>query len=308
MGVYSLALLFVFVIPIAKGVLLTLLLREVYTRHPLPLGGTIGPRKPRRPTSIESVETTDESSTEETAETENNTEEPNESTFPIPESIAAELSVNEPAPKEPITTDNAAAPAGVDVFKEAEKVPEALNISSVLEAMTAETSATLPNDLENRIEASSQHIDKFYSEILDDDDDAGGQQIPAKQQPSTPIDFARELEEDPEHTGTVSSLAKEMFGENYDFDALEQTAGDQRQTAALDIREEAGTVQVISSYTFDTAPQYADFAMPQTVLPTFSADWIQEPNSTNGWSEGDAAKFCFTEELRPMFSRKKKNG
>jgi len=46
MSVMSLfwGILLVIVIPLAEGALLALLLRDVYIRHPLPLGGTIVPR------------------------------------------------------------------------------------------------------------------------------------------------------------------------------------------------------------------------------------------------------------------------
>jgi hypothetical protein len=53
-------------------------------------------------------------------------------------------------------------------------------------------------------------------------------------------------------------------------------------------------------------PQLAEFAIPQTVLPTFSDNWIQEAGTTAESNGEDAAKFCFTEESIPLFVRKKK--
>ena len=317
MGVFLLVLFFVFVIPIPLGVLISLTLREVHIRHPLPLGGTIGPRKQHKPVIEESEKIEnitddvtsydvplDDVPLDESADTKISNEKP--ATDSPTESVSGELTANETVPQEQATEETAAPQTETDVFKDAKSVPEGVPISSVLNAMISEAPVVIPSDFESRIEESAMPLDKFHSQLLDEEDDQYELPAAVREQPSTRIDFARECEGNSDLAGTMSSLATEMLGENFDFNALEQTSADSRQMAALDIREEAGTVQVISSYMLGTAPQFSDFTVPQTILPVFPADWIQEPGKICGWDEGDAEKFCYTEELRPMFVKKNK--
>ena len=76
--------------------------------------------------------------------------------------------------------------------------------------------------------------------------------------------------------------------------------------AAIDVQEdESGNVQASSPFMFSATPQLAELTKPQTILSTFSDDWIQKMDGTIAPIEGDISKFCFTEEPIPMFVRKK---
>jgi hypothetical protein len=126
--------------------------------------------------------------------------------------------------------------------------------------------------------------------------------------PKAKIDFTQELETAPEAPGEpISPMAKELLGENFDFDALEQQTQQTSAAVMLDVQtDETGVVQVSSPFLFADSPQLADFAAPQMISSTFSGDWIQESGSMIEPIEADASNFCFTEELQPMFVRKKR--
>jgi hypothetical protein len=321
MGVLPLGFLFVVIIPLVEGVLLALLLREVHIRHPLPLGGAIVPRWWNPPQS-ESVPAHAEqpaevavSEPDETANTENS---PEGSDAPPADAAPADLADE---PKEPLHS-------GVSVFDGTEKIPGDLPVSNVLEAMTSGGPAAGLNDFERIIEDAANPTISVPEEAHADDgmnqDDLAALE---EALPGTKIDFSQELDTNSHISEPISPTAKELLGENFDYDALEQQAAENdkqpfkflvpvESTSKEEVKEEAenlldvqedesGTVQVSSPFTFNTDPLLADFAVPQTILPMFSGDWIQETNSTAECSEEEATKFCFAEESRPMFVRKK---
>ena len=301
--------LIVVVLPLTAGALLALVLRETYIRHPLPLGGTIGPRK-KKTAAVEKQGSTGESALlpgDEASDTESVTLRLISQALLTPDSSAVESSADEPSVEE-----NTPLPSEISVFDGTENIPDNIPISSVLESMTSEASVTLPGDFENIIEEVSQS-GIIMPESIRDDLDHEDLLALADALPGAKIDFAQELEKDPEQSDAISPMGKELIGENFDFDALEKQAIQAkealqtRQSFELDVQEdESGTIQVSSPFIFDAAPQLADFTMPQTILPMFSDDWIQESSSTAESAEEDATKFCFTEESRPMFVRKKK--
>ena len=346
---FLLTLLFAVVIPLTEGALLALLLREVYIRHPLPLGGTIGMRKIHSNSSPSAESVSVESSEVETSaaesiaafpdtvtDNENNPEASNAETAFLTDVPTADV-----ASADSTNEDILALHSGVSVFDGTENIPENLPIGNLFESMTADDSVIVSSDLENRIEASALPVDEIPEELHSHPDDLNSDHLQALAEalaeslPRTKIDFSQELETNPEQTDSMSPMAKELLGVNFDFDALEQQSAQAKQSfkflasvdntdrkdsesfaasmeadkIALDVQENgAGTVQVSSPFVVNTVPQLTDFTAPEMILSSFSSDWIQEMNSaSDGAMAGEPAKFCFTEELRPMFVRKKKD-
>jgi len=321
MGMFFLALLFVVVIPLAEGWLLALVLRELHIRHPLPLGGTIGVRQTAAPNAhtAEGAHTAEPHTTEAHTAAEGETPPKDAEGTSLIDAENAELLAALTGMMD--GTFPSAEPANEDesqeiphektsVFDGTANIPENLPISNILEAMTAETSTAIPDDFERRIEESAQPDDEVLSALraFGDDMDHEALQALAEALPGTKIDFSQEAE--PEESSAVSPMAKELLGEQFDFDALERQADQLKQSSqppVLDVLEdESGVVQVSSPFMSATS-QLAGFATPQTVLPAFSSDWIQESGITSELIEGDPSQFCYTEESRPMFVRKKKN-
>jgi len=303
MGTLLLAILCAIVLPLIGGGLFALLLRELHTRHPLPLGGTIGLRKLQTfidndaeyaegdsPVDSEDAESMDAFAKSQTSAA-------------IPADLTDE--------KQETSLTDVPPTAGVSVFDGTENVPENLPINDALESMFAGTSSVIPNDFERIIEESAQSDDAVLSglrSIIDDMDQDDLREL-ADALPGRKIDFSQEIEAVPETTDSVSPTAKDVLGENFDFGALEEHANQTRQSLQpfeLDVHENAVGVVSVSSPFMSAAPQLADFVVPQTILPTFSGDWIQESNSVSESTEGDTSQFCFTEESQPMFVRKKK--
>ena len=322
MATYLLVLLLVIVFGLAWGALVTLMLREIHIRHPLPLGGTIGARKPSKTKSTITGNADTEKADAETPEVAETAHESVVADSFSNTEIGNILSPGDPS-IEPPSEGQDAMPVDASVFDGTESIPENLPINDTLEAMIAQTSQTLPDDFERIIEESAKPDEEIraLTDNLDLDDlraldEALGGAQPGKKfdfsqelgaQPGKKIDFSQELDES---VDAVSSTAKEVLGEDFDFDALEKQAEQVRQSLqplALDVLEdESGTVQVSSPF-MAYVPQLADISLPQTILPTFSSDWIQESGGTSEPLEGDPALFCFTEESRPMFVRKKKS-
>ena len=353
---FFLTFLLVLVIPLAEGALFALFLRELYIRHPLPLGGSIGPQKPSE--TVETVapqETNAEIDDDEVAvevpldpvaavasDSENiqGAEASNVPIAPPADSSTAD------APSDGLTDEQPSAlHPEVSVFDGAQNLPDHLPVGNLLESMTAEASVIISDDLENRIEASALPDGAIPEALQTTPDNANSDHLQALAEaladslPPTNFDFSQE-EMDPEQAEAASAMAKELLGENFDFNALEQQSLRSKRTVALDdgasaedapdssaemntdtatetdseeialdIQEDgAGMVQVSSPFVANTVLQLSDFAAPQTIFPTFSDDWIQETNSTADESmEGEASQFCYAEELRPMFVRRKKS-
>ena len=342
---FFLVLLLVVFLPLAEGALFALALRELYIRHPLPLGGIIPALKPPQPT--------DAAQTADDVEIQDITPESVVITEAVLNAAADGGNVQEASnvqaasptdapvkgvpPESPANEQGEPLHSGISVFEEAGSVPDHLPVNNLLESMTAEASVIIPSDLENRIDALALSADAIPEELHTHPDDTNPDHLQeladalTESLPQTKIDFSQELEAAPELADAFSPMAKELLGENFDFDALEQqskqakqsiqvpvpadNADDEHSTTdsreiALDIQEdESGTVQVSSPFVVSVAPQLADFTTPQTIVSTFSDDWIQETNSTaDEMMLGDPARFCFSEESRPMFVRRSKSG
>ena len=318
-------LLVVIVLPLVAGALLALVLRETYIHNPLPLGGTIGPRNTKT-AEAEKPKITDVSAL---------LPEDDISEADLQSSIALEIQrstagfarrksprvpADEPKHSEQQMDTSALEEdvlqhSEISVFDGTENIPDHIPVSSVLEAMTSETSAVVPGEFESIIEEVSQSGIVVPEDIhaISDDMDHEDIQALVEALPGKKIDFSQEIERDPEQSDAISPMGKELIGENFDFDALEKQANrmrevlQARQSFELDVQEdESGTIQVLSSFMFDATPQLEDFTMPQTIVPMFSDDWIQESNSTVALTEENTENLFFTEELRPMFVKKKK--
>ena len=315
---FFLVLFLVMVIPLAEGALLALFLREVYLRHPLPLGGAIVPEWwtiPKPPVShAESVEYTEFDEIQKTPVESGESAEP----------VSAETSESEAGLDVPAA--EVLPPAGVSPFDEAANIPKDLPVHETIEAMTSANAADLPEEFERLIgeSATAENVHAVEGNWDHEDLQALVDALPVQK-----IDFSQDIEEDSHVSEPISPTAKEVLGENFDFQALEQQSKESTEgeplTAdpgepplpsssvdsaeiMLDVREdESGTVQVSSPYMLNVASQFAsDFAVPQTVFPTFSNDMLQETNSTAESMTEDIAQFFFSEESRPMFTRKTK--
>jgi len=295
MVLYLLIFLLAIPVSLATGVLLALLLREIHARHPLPLvepgyvNAWLHPEtKINIADSIKVQETTDEPVADGATDTGD-----------IAEEVDAEL----------VDTENASFQSGISVFDGSGIIPKDLPVSAALNSMTATGSAVIPNELEYRIEESTRLKDGLPQEVrsIRDDLDCDDLEDLSTVLPKAKIDFTQEFETDPEVSETISPMAKELLGEDFDFDTLEQQSQRASADIALDVQtDDTGTVQVSSPFLFADSPQLADFAVPQTVLSAFSGDWIQESGSVIAPAGADASIFCFTEESQPMFVRKKK--
>jgi len=296
---YLLVFLLVIPLSLASGVLFALLLREIHARHPLPLvePGYINAWLRPKPQiniadSAKVLTTPDESVADDTADSEE-----------IAEDTEAESTDEE----------NASFYSGISVFDGSGVIPQDLSVSDALNMMTAESSTVVPKDLESRIEASTRLKDGLPQDVhhIKDDLDLADLEDLAAALPKAKIDFTQEFETDSEASDEpISPMVRELLGEDFDFDALEQRAPQTQQRSAevmLDVQtDEAGIVQVSSPFLFADSPQLADFTVPQTVFSTFSGDWIQESGGVIEPVAVDVSNFCYTEESQPMFVRKKK--
>jgi hypothetical protein len=291
MGSLLLVILVLTLMPLAAGALLALVLREIHGRHPLPLvePGYVNAWRRPEPKILTPEPAEEPGPTDAVAE-------PGE-TAAQPEPLSAEAAVHEDAPL----------PGETSVFGKTTNVPNNLPISDVLDSMIAEVSSTIPDDLESRIEESTQLKDGLPQEVqhIRDDLDLDDLEDLAAALPKSKIDFSQEGDADPEAAEPILPLAKELLGEHFNFDSLEQQAKQHAAAIILDIQEKTpGLVQVSSPFLTADSSLLADLAEPQTVFSTFSDDWIQIIEPTE--EEEDAAHFCFTEESLPMFVRKKK--
>ena len=294
MGPVLLVILVLILMPLATGALLALVLREVHVRHPLPLveSGYVNAWQRPKPQgrvaeSVEEQEPTAESVTDAVAETGETEATP------------------EPPPAEATGEEDGQPPGEISVFKNVANIPKDLPISDVLDSMLSAVSTTVPSDLESRVEESTRLKDGLPQDArhIRDDLDLDDLEDLAAALPKSKIDFTQEVESETDTHETISTMAKELLGEDFDFDALEAQSYHSPPAVSLDVREDApGLVQVSSPFLSADAPQFADFAESQTVFSTFSDDWIQVIEPT----EEDAADYCFTAESQPMFVRKKK--
>jgi hypothetical protein len=306
MDVFLLGFLFVLVLPLAEGVLVALALREVYIRHPLPLGGAIvrewwkSLQSPDLPAEYAEGQETPVESDE------------------IAELVSGETTVIDPGTFAPAA--EASPSVGVSHFDRAANIPKDFSAHDTLEAMAVAKSEDIPPELENLIgELAAAKNDHVIEDDLDQED----LQELANALPKQKIDFTQETEENSHVFESISPTAKEVLGDNFDFHTLEQSLKESRESErraeehseppypaemTLDVhQDESGTVQVSSPFMFNVASQVAsDFAVPQTVFPTFANDLLHEPSSTVESIVADPAQFCFAEESRPMFAKKTK--
>jgi len=314
MNVYLLGFLFVILLPLAYGVLLAPLLREIHIRHPLPLGGVIGTL--RKPLPAESA-VEKEVVAEQVIDNGNNQTKPN---------VPASQPLDAPASTEPTSSlavdENVPTHPSGSVFDGARSVSQNLSINQIIDLMTTEAPAGIPQDFEHRIDESARPNIVLPPDVhgINDGMDADDLKELAAALPKEKIDFTQAHEADSPVHDAISPMAKEVLGENFDFKAIESVSAKLAAIVAdnsaapagmpLAVQEnEQGIIQVSSPVVLDVPPQLADLSTPQTILPTFSHDWIQETGLTVavGSVEEDIAKFCFAEESRPMFYRKKKS-
>ncbi|MDR0521490.1 MAG: hypothetical protein LBH00_06515 [Planctomycetaceae bacterium] len=316
MGVFLLAFFFTVLLPFGEGVLLALLLREVHLRHPLPLGGRIPTGKSPQVKEPQTVQN------------------PPPAAVPSPAEPAETVSSTDLPPE----TENVTQPNS-SVFDNTASLSATLQIQEVLNAMTAPDPAILPHDMEKRIEASSQPDtarmqERNFGGDMDDDDLAALEAALPGPKPAAKIDFAADIEPESQPADNISPMAKELLGENFDFETLESNALNSRRDempaadipdnefpAAEDVSAErpaeippsmpvqengSGVVQVLCSPATDILPSWEKTEEDQTVLPAFLPNWVQECDAAAVMPAENSGQFFFTEEMRPMFVRKKK--
>ena len=336
MYVYLLGFLFVFLIPLIQGVLIALVLREVHIRHPIPLGGALVPQWWLPPKVHEPPGEVAEAETEAEADSEEEKAENDEQKAAEPPAGDPDGQAETP-PTEISVFDEATAnvPQNLQVndvlnaMISESSVEDLDDFESIIEA-TAQSKTAILEEIETN--TNDMNLDDL--------------QALAEALPGTKIDFSTELDADSYASNPMDPTVEELLGENFDYDALgKQTPQDEqdKQTPQpltflapadadevdedadadededdeasvadaaefmLDVQEdESGTVQVSSPFIVNTTPKFADFAVPQTILSSFSGDWIQEASGMAESSDGDPEKFCFTEESRPMFVRKRR--
>lgn len=313
MSVLLVGFLFVIVIPLAEGVLIALLLREVHIRHPLPLGGVIDTpqRRQIRAARLAAEQAREKARKQQRAMPLHATSSPD---------VAIAHETTDEKPTSPVREETLPSlPPEVSVFEEGIHIPDNLPVNDVINLMTTESSPGMPNDFEHQIEASARSGDDIPQEVhgSNDDMDADDLDALAAALPRKKIDFSREMDEDSKVLQPFSSTAQDVLGENYDFESLKTQSiklppletEDLCQTEhPMYVQEDgAGTVQVSSMFLPNTSPQLADFIIPQTIVPTFLDDWIQETTSHIDPGGEGREQFCFTAELSPMFKRKKKS-
>lgn len=309
MGAFALGFLFVIVIPLAEGVLLALLLREMCNRPflTLPLGGRIVQvwwkqhiPAPNTAEKVAQVKITPN----EVAESEGAAEVLDAPILP-PDALPTVL----PDVDSDIL-QNLPQNVETSVFDGTDNIPNDLQVGNVLDAMTMETPAANLHNFERIIDASAQSNNAIsVPDSSADDMDLDDLQALAEALPGVKIDFSQEI--DHEESSEMHSMEKELLGEHFDIEALQQQSQHGEAILAeamLDVREDisSGTVQVSSPFITDDMPQFAELTVPQTIVPTFSNDWIQESSGIIESSEEDVAKFCFTAESSPLVVRKKK--
>ena len=287
MSTFFWAILVVVIIPLAQGVLLALVLREIHARHPLPLvePGYVNAWYVPAPQNIiadsaEGEATPDESVAEGAADT---------AEVPVDE--------NEP-PSGEVSVFDGAAPPRTDFL-----------VDEVIDSMMSAVPDTIPDAFENRIEESTRLKDGLPEEAhhIGDDLDIDDLEDLAAALPKTKIDFSQE-ESDSVIQEPISQTAKEILGDNFDLASLEMQASHTSAEASLDVQEDVvGMVQVSSPFLVTDSPQLVDISVPQTVFSTFSEDWVQESGDVLEPMVESVSNLCFTEESRPMFVRKKAN-
>jgi|GEM_PF-1811321 len=250
-------------IPFAEGVLLALLLREVHARHPLPLvePGYFNAWLPPKPTA-EVPEVPAKAVVDDVADNEKATENVAENT-------------DTPTDK---AEENASLHSGVSVFDGSENVSKNLPVNDALNAMMAEVSETVPHNLESRIEESTRLKDGLPQEMrhIKDDLDLDDLEDLAAALPKSKIDFSQELETAPEAHEAISPMAKELLGENFDFNALTQQA---KQTSESLARANDANVkeQPVAGEPVAVAPAVVE---PVATEPTVAEAVAVEPAAT----------------------------
>ena len=315
MSPFALGFLFVIVIPLAEGVLVALLLREMCNRPSLalPLNGRIVPIWWKQPKPA--PETTADVLQVEPAPNEvapNKVAESGEAPevlvapIPTPDTPPTAAPVADSEVKQDLPLD-----LGTSVFDGTENIPKDFTVGNVLDAMTMETPAADLHGFESIIDASALSGNAISDADNASADDMNADDLKSLEEalPGTKIDLSQEI--DHEESSEIQSIGKEVLGEDFDFKSLEQRsqqAGAMLAETMLDVREDAssGIVQVSSPFIADVVPQFADLAVPQTVLSMFSENWVQDSGGVTETSEEDVAKFCFTEESGPLVVRKKK--
>jgi hypothetical protein len=314
MAVFLLAFLFVIVIPLAEGGLLALFLRDLYNKHPLPLGEIIG-----------IVDEDDEAPPAEPV-ARNQTEEPQQGFIDAGEEIDEEmLSALSPLDRmktsvfETQAAEAQATEPQVDVFADAGNIPTGVPVDDALNAMLAPVPTAASTDMDDIVQkpATDDGWKDLQNNVDDEDafDESEAQQIESllETMPQNTVNLEAELQDHP-NSEVISATAQELLGTDFDVDALMAhkpsvaaatgTSGD--GTVAQTVMEEpaAGFVRASSIPTAGAELP----AESEVIMPTFSVDFVQD-TPIFAASESvtvDMPQLFFTEELKPMFSRKRR--
>ena len=264
MGFYFLYILLLILIPLSLGAALALGLGELYTKV-----YAQAPEKENEPEVTSTEEDMDmflddeddvSATAEETSPTV--TSETNISTTEEPdiENMAKEEGIPEPSAKEEkaenslenaateeVTTDSESQKKSV--FDDKGLLPKTFKVDNVIEEMLEENDTETPDDLSSRIEEEYGELENQFEELEDKDDDAffdnGDDSVARTTETTNGTDFDENTEKidfsnEENAVSTISSTAKEILGEDFDFDSLaseydEATASGEMEESAPDL-------------------------------------------------------------------------
>ncbi|MDR0869330.1 MAG: hypothetical protein LBN39_00910 [Planctomycetaceae bacterium] len=311
-------------VPIAAGFVIALVLRELYIRQ----GGTFesaqtneresavsAANEPAEPNEQESVisaanEPVEPNEQESVIPTTNEPAEPNEQESVIPavaeNAITTESAAeNAPEPEPPVLSKN--------IFDDAAPSPPDLHINNALEEMLDDANPVVPSDLSSRLAEETAEI----LEINEDDDGSGiwnedEDDIMSRLQDNAGEQNITFSDADVNEDG-IAATAAEILGADFDFDALvNQKYGTEQPENTEETQETQNTVENADEEAFcaDTfvpfngdVPQELE-SERQDIVSSFPADLVSDAAVEPDYTA--AERFCFTEELRPMFVPKKR--
>ncbi len=222
--------------------------------------------------------------------------------------------------------DSMASSGPQSVFDDTELV-KTDNLDDVIENMLSETDQEVPRDISVRLEEDSAQDGDIFGSYNDDVDDLfeeSEDDAVARALESAGMSRGVEFLDADEGGSPISSTAKEVLGEDFDFDSLSQTH-DAAQAGHADTVSTAtesggsassklvelgnGMYQAETKPTTDGLPPAALYekllAEPQAVISFFPPELVSDAVIETDHSAA-ALKNSFIEESRPMLARKRK--
>ena len=315
MGLYFLYMLLFILAPLGYGVALAVLLKEIHGRQ----AGEIVEKTESVPPEKEAVEpdvTADEPVTDEPVA---KGVEPSSEESVQPEDATPETSPEIERQNVSSETDSeeteSQEPPLHSVFDDQGLLPKSFKADEVIDEILNEDRAETPDDLSSRIEEDSDDFET-QSESFEQDQDNDFFDLEddilvramefAESGKENKIDFSGEESLTPD---AISPTARELLGEDFDFDSLTAPIFDPndavKATEEAPLRELGG-----GAYQAETPMMTDDLslldAMPeeQDIISAFPREMVQNVMIEPDHSEA-ARQHSFVEELRPMLVRQR---